>query len=40
VTGVIQFRKPSGREEYLPVMVLRSLKDIQPDTPDLNPYIQ
>jgi hypothetical protein len=39
VTGQIQFRKRKDRDEYLPVLKLRSRQDIQPTERDEDPYL-
>src|SRR5438552_3208076 len=40
VTGQIQYRKRKDREEYVPVLKLRSRQDIVPTAPDDDPYLQ
>jgi len=39
VTGQIQFRKRKNREEYIPVLKLRSRNDIKETTRDEDPYL-
>jgi uncharacterized membrane protein YcgQ (UPF0703/DUF1980 family) len=39
VTGQIQFRKRKNREEYLPVLKLRSRQDIAPTSREEDPYL-
>jgi hypothetical protein len=38
VVGQIQFRKAKGTDEYIPVILLESSRQIQPTTPEENPY--
>jgi hypothetical protein len=40
VTGQIQFRKRKDRDEYLPVLKLRSRNDVVPIPPDSDPFLQ
>ena len=40
VTGQIQYRKRKDRDEYIPVLKLRSAGDVVPTTPDDDPYLQ
>jgi uncharacterized membrane protein YcgQ (UPF0703/DUF1980 family) len=39
VEGQIQFRKRKGRDEFVPVLQLRSAADIRPTQPDANMYL-
>jgi hypothetical protein len=38
VVGQIQFRKKKGSSEYIPVLLLKSAREIDRTTPDPNPY--
>ena len=40
VTGQIQYRKRKDRDEYVPVLKLRSASDVVPSTADDDPYLQ
>jgi hypothetical protein len=40
VTGQIQYRKRKDRDEFLPVLMLRSHKDVVPIPPDNDPFLQ
>jgi uncharacterized membrane protein YcgQ (UPF0703/DUF1980 family) len=40
VTGQIEYRKRKDRDEYLPVLKLRSASDVVLTTPDDDPYLQ
>jgi hypothetical protein len=40
VTGQIQYRKRKGRDEYVPVLKVRSPNDIVPVPPENPPYLQ
>lgn len=40
VTGQVQFRKRKDRDEYLPVLQVKSREAIQPIEPEANPYLQ
>jgi hypothetical protein len=40
VTGQIEYRKRKDRDEYLPVLKLRSANDVVLTTPDDDPYLQ
>jgi hypothetical protein len=40
VTGQIQYRKRKDRDEYVPVLKLRSANDVVPSTADDDPYLQ
>jgi uncharacterized membrane protein YcgQ (UPF0703/DUF1980 family) len=39
VTGQIQFRKRKDRDEYIPVLKLRSRQDVVPTERDEDPYL-
>jgi hypothetical protein len=39
VTGVIHFRKASGRDEYLTIMEMRSVDEVKLTGPDSNPFL-
>jgi hypothetical protein len=39
VTVPVTFAKRPGKEEYLPVLIMRDAKDLQPTTPELTHYI-
>jgi hypothetical protein len=40
VTGQIQFRKQTGKNEFIPILQLRSGADAVPIEPDTNPFLQ
>jgi hypothetical protein len=40
VTGVMEFLPVPGRDEYRPIIKLRTMKDLRPTAPDSNPFIR